>query len=118
MATGFESWKIAKGLYIVPLMFAYTPLISGNFIEVLQIGFFGLFGIYATNALLQRYSEGPLGLLGYLLLAAGAVGAYWPLNLWANLGGAALVIFVILSSRAKAQGQAPAKSASAAASAS
>jgi TRAP transporter 4TM/12TM fusion protein len=118
MATGFESWKIAKGLYIVPLMFAYTPLISGNFIEVLQIGFFGLFGIYATNALLQRYSEGPLGLLGYLLLVAGAVGAYWPLNLWANLGGAALVIFVILSSRAKAQGQAPAKSASAAASAS
>ena len=29
MATGFQSWKIAKGLYIVPLMFAYTPLISG-----------------------------------------------------------------------------------------
>ena len=24
MATGFESWKIAKGLYIVPLLFAYT----------------------------------------------------------------------------------------------
>jgi TRAP-type uncharacterized transport system fused permease subunit len=30
MATGFQSWKIAKGLYIVPLMFAYTPLISGE----------------------------------------------------------------------------------------
>jgi TRAP-type uncharacterized transport system fused permease subunit len=49
MATGFESWKIAKGLYIVPLMFAYTPLMTGSLREVLQIGFFALFGIYATN---------------------------------------------------------------------
>jgi TRAP transporter 4TM/12TM fusion protein len=58
MATGFESWKIAKGLYIVPLMFAYTPLITGSLAEVLQIGFFGLFGIYATNVLIQRYPRG------------------------------------------------------------
>ena len=58
MATGFQSWKIAKGLYIVPIMFAYTPLISGELIEILQVGVFGLFGIYAINALIQRYSEG------------------------------------------------------------
>ncbi|MEM9344056.1 MAG: TRAP transporter fused permease subunit [Pseudomonadota bacterium] len=99
MATGFESWKIAKGLYIVPLMFAYTPLISGEFIEVMQIGLFGLFGIYATNALIQRYSEGPIGILEIAALVAGACLAFWPLNLLANLGGAALVILVILRSR-------------------
>jgi len=29
MRTGFTAWKIAKGLYIVPLLFAYSPLISG-----------------------------------------------------------------------------------------
>ena len=56
MATGFEAWKVAKGLYIVPLIFAYTPLIGGSFLTVLQIGFFSLFGIYAANALIQRYS--------------------------------------------------------------
>ena len=60
MATGFQAWKIAKGLYIVPLMFAYTPLISGNWMEICQIGFFALFGIYAINALIQYYAEGPL----------------------------------------------------------
>lgn len=98
MATGFQSWKIAKGLYIVPLMFAYTPLISGEWYEVLQIGFFGLFGIYATNALIQFYSEGPLNALTVPLLIVGAAGAYWPLNLPANIGGAVLVIAVIVLS--------------------
>lgn len=106
MATGFESWKIAKGLYIVPLLFAYTPLISGNLMEVMQIGFFALFGIYATNALLQWYSEGPIGLVEVPALAAGAVLAYWPLYLWANLCGAVLVLFVIYISRQKARSMA------------
>jgi TRAP transporter 4TM/12TM fusion protein len=103
MATGFESWKIAKGLYIVPLMFAYTPLISGEFIEVMQIGLFGLFGIYATNALIQQYSEGPIGIIENAALVAGAALAFWPLNLIANLGGAALVIFVIVWTRGKSR---------------
>ena len=102
MATGFESWKIAKGLYILPLMFAYTPIISGEFLEVAQIGFFGLFGIYAANVLIQNYSEGPLGLLEYPAIVAGAVLAFWPLELSANLGGAALVLFVFIRTKAKA----------------
>lgn len=99
MATGFESWKIAKGLYIVPLMFAYTPLISGTLPEILQIGFFGLFGIYATNALIQRYAEGPLNPLLYGLIILGAVGSYWPLNWGANIGGALLVVAAIMLSK-------------------
>ena len=101
MATGFESWKIAKGLYIVPLLFAYTPLISGEFIQVLQIGFFALFGIYATNALIQNYSEGPVGIIEIGALVAGAVLAFWPLELIANVAGAGLIVFVIIRSRSK-----------------
>ncbi len=96
MATGFESWKIAKGLYIVPLLFAYTPLISGEFIEVMQIGFFALFGIYATNALIQWYSEGPIGIVTAPLLVLGAILAYWPLALLQNIAGALLVVGVIV----------------------
>ncbi|MEM6638058.1 MAG: TRAP transporter fused permease subunit [Pseudomonadota bacterium] len=101
MATGFESWKIAKGLYIVPLMFAYTPLISGSFIEICQIGFFGLFGIYAFNALLQQYSEGPIGIVANIALVAGAALAFWPLMTLANFSGAMLVIGTIVWSRRK-----------------
>ena len=101
MATGFESWKIAKGLYIVPLMFAYTPLISGTLPEVLQIGLFALFGIYATNALIQQYSEGPIGIPENVVLIVGAVLAYWPLMLIANVAGAVLILGVIWRSKSK-----------------
>jgi len=98
METGFQAWKIAKGLYIVPLMFAYTPLISGEWFEVLQIGAFALFGIYAINALIQNYAEGPLNFMLILMLVAGGIGAFWPLNLMANIGGAILVSGVIIIS--------------------
>ena len=102
MATGFESWKIAKGLYVVPLMFAYTPLISGELIEVLQIGFFALFGIYATYALIQWYAEGPINIVSAGLLVIGGIGAYWPLALLPNFVGAVLITSVIVtSSRAR-----------------
>jgi TRAP-type uncharacterized transport system fused permease subunit len=30
MKTGFAAWKVAKGLYLVPLLFAYTPFLSGD----------------------------------------------------------------------------------------
>jgi len=106
MATGFESWKIAKGLYIVPLMFAYTPLITGTLPEILQIGFFALFGIYGTNALIQRYAEGPLNLPLYGMIILGAVGAYWPLNWTANLLGAGLIVLVLVLSSRRAAAQA------------
>lgn len=97
MATGFQAWKIAKGLYIVPLMFAYTPLVSGNWFEICQIGCFALFGIYAINALIQYYAEGPLKLWHVPLLVLGIVGAFWPLHWVANIIGAAVVVFVVLS---------------------
>ncbi len=105
MRTGVEAWKIAKGLYIVPLMFAYTPLINGSWMEKLHITFFGLFGIYAFNALLQRYAEGPMPWWRLLLIAAGGVGAFVPLHLPLNVLGAAIVVAtVMLSARAKAPG--------------
>ncbi len=98
MATGFQAWKIAKGLYIVPLMFAYTPLISGAWNEVLQIGFFALFGIYAINALIQYYAEGPINLITASLLVAGGVGTFLPLNTLANIAGAGLILAVVIAS--------------------
>ncbi|MCR9072555.1 MAG: TRAP transporter fused permease subunit [Alphaproteobacteria bacterium] len=101
MATGFESWKIAKGLYIMPLLFAYTPLISGDFGEVMHIAVFSLFGIYATNAVIQWYSEGPVGILEICALVGGATLAFWPLMLPANLAGAALIVLVVVWTRIK-----------------
>ncbi len=99
MATGVEAWKIAKGLYIVPLLFAYTPLIGGDLLTVAKIGLFSLFGIYAVNALLQRYAEGKLHVLGYPALLVGGGAAFLPNNLVANVAGAVVVTAVIVLSR-------------------
>ena len=91
MATGFEAWKLAKGLYIVPLIFAYTPMIGGTMLEVVQIGFFSLFGIYAFNILIQRYAEGSVPLWLYPVFCAGGAAAFWPMELLINIAGAVIV---------------------------
>jgi len=99
MATGVEAWKIAKGLYVVPLMFAYTPMIGAPLPDLLRIGGFALFGIYAFNVLLQRYAEAPVQWWQYVLFLVGLVGAFYPLHWAANLGGAVLVTVALVSSK-------------------
>lgn len=103
MATGVEAWKIAKGLYIVPLMFAYTPLIGAELPELIRLASFALIGIYATNCILQRYSEGPLTWWHWILLVLGAVGAYWPLAWVPNLIGAACIFTVLITTHVRAR---------------
>ncbi|MBT6284719.1 MAG: TRAP transporter fused permease subunit, partial [Rhodospirillaceae bacterium] len=101
MATGVESWKIAKGLYIVPLIFAYTPMIGGDLYTVVHIGFFALFGMYAFATIVQRYVEGPMSVWLYPVMAAGAALSFWPMELWANIAGAVIVSSsVFITSRA------------------
>lgn len=95
MATGFHAWRAAKGLYIVPLLFAYTPLITGSLYEMLHIGVFSLFGIYAINSLIARYAEGPLTIWSWPCLIGGAILCFVPLDLLFNLAGAVLVSSVV-----------------------
>ena len=57
MATGLQSWKIAKGLYIVPLLFAYTPILGGSPVEILLIFFFAFLGLYGFTCALQGHME-------------------------------------------------------------
>ncbi len=99
MATGVESWKIAKGLYIVPLLFAYTPLVHGSPAEILQIGFFALFGIYAVNAIIQNYAEAPLHWWAYAVLPLAGLASFIPLSLMVNCLGAIGVMAVIYAGR-------------------
>ena len=107
MATGVESWKIAKGLYIVPLIFAYTPMIGGDLYTVVHIGFFALFGMYAFTTLLQRCSEGPMPIWLYPVMIGGAALSFWPMELAANIAGAitvsSVVFFTSRAAKRKAQ---------------
>lgn len=78
MRTGFTAWKLAKGLYIVPVLFAYSPLITGDFTEMLQVFCFSLFGIYAIIAGLEGYLEHRLNLIVRLLMFPLGALMLWP----------------------------------------
>ncbi len=73
MATGLKSWKIAKGLYIVPLLFAYTPLLGGSWPQIILIFLFAFAGLYAFTCALQGHMERPVSWLHRAVLLLFAV---------------------------------------------
>ena len=97
METGFQAWKIAKGMYIMPLLFAYTPFIGGNWLEVFGIFFFALFGLYAFAAGIEGYMEAKLNFPMRLLILGAAAALLWPTTWLVHLLGLAafVVVFVV-----------------------
>jgi len=92
MITGFQSWKIAKGLYIVPVLFAYTPLVGGTPLEALEVFAFALVGIYGIAAALQGCMEAPLNWPLRAVAFAAGVAAVWPANLTVDAAGVVVVV--------------------------
>jgi TRAP transporter 4TM/12TM fusion protein len=100
MATGMMAWKLAKGLYIVPLLFAYTNFIGGSWQEVITIFIFALFGIYALVGFMEGYLESPLNPLLRVVSGVLGVALLWPHHLLiVDLVAAALFIALFIYSR-------------------
>jgi TRAP transporter 4TM/12TM fusion protein len=100
MATGLAAWRIAKGLYIVPLLFAYTNFLGGPWGEVLMIFGFALAGIYALVGAMQGCMEAPLRFYERLIGAVAGVLLLWPTShAWNALGLAVLAAVFALSLR-------------------
>ncbi|MEO1090312.1 MAG: TRAP transporter fused permease subunit [Pseudomonadota bacterium] len=95
MYTGLTSWKVAKGLYIVPLLFAYTPLLSGDWLAALQVSMIATVGIYGLVAGLQGGMEAPLNPLLRVIAFGAGLAALWP-STWAVQVGGVLVVLVLL----------------------
>ncbi len=90
MATGFASWKLAKGLYILPVLFAYSGLISGTWGERFITFGFALLGLFAFAAFTTKYFFRPLSIVERILLIPCAHFLFWPKPLWINFAGLAL----------------------------
>nr|WP_285229142.1 TRAP transporter permease [Marinobacter sp. C7] len=104
MRTGFTAWKLAKGLYIVPLLFAYSPLITGDFSEMIRVFCFALFGIYAIIAGLEGYLEHPLNPAVRLVMFPTGALMLWPHG-QVMLDAAGLVVFVLVFGWSSRQGR-------------
>ncbi len=81
MATGFTAFRLCKGLYIIPLLFAFTPILGGDLTEMLLVFVPAVVGLHALSAAMSGVVETPIGVVGRLV--AGALGAVllWPLGL-------------------------------------
>jgi TRAP transporter 4TM/12TM fusion protein len=97
MATGITSWKLAKGLYLIPLLFAYSPIITGTWPERFYVFVWACMGLYALCGVLQWRLDRALNPLTALMLLVAAYLLMWsPLGLGYHLAGAALLLAVIL----------------------
>lgn len=100
IATGLTSWKVAKGLYLVPVLFAYSPLISGSWPERFEVFVWSCMGLYAMAGLLQWHLETRLNALtaAALLVSAGLL-MWTPFGIYWHMVGAAILVAVILLQR-------------------
>jgi len=78
LRTGFTAWKLAKGLYIMPLLFAYTPFLYGDWFVAMEIFFFSMIGLYVFAAAFQGHLETDHSLPLRLLLGTIALMLLWP----------------------------------------
>jgi len=100
MRTGLTAWKIAKGLYLIPALFAFTPLITGNWAERLTVFAFACLGLYALAGLLQWHLESKLNVITGALLLVSATCLLWtPFGLAIHIAGAVVLIGVIVYQR-------------------
>ncbi|MBV6657252.1 MAG: TRAP transporter fused permease subunit [Devosiaceae bacterium] len=95
MATGVMSWKLAKGLYLMPVLFAYTNFLGGELVESLFIFATATLGVYALGAAIEGHMEAPLSWPLRIAAAASGVALMWPNMLPLQLVGAVIVLALL-----------------------
>ena len=73
METGLVSWKIGKGLYIIPLLFAFTPLVTGDWYEKFEVFFFALIGILSFSIVMEGFWDKKMLLIERVMFAIATV---------------------------------------------
>ncbi len=78
MKTAFTSWKLAKGIYIIPIIMAYHPLLlNGTSSEVFLTIVLSTLAIIAFVVCLERYFLTALGWPETILQGAAAIMMIW-----------------------------------------
>lgn len=73
METGLVSWKIGKGMYILPLLFAFTPLITGDWYERFEVFIFAFFGILSFSIVMEGFWDKKMMILERAVFALATV---------------------------------------------
>ncbi len=106
MKTAFTSWKLAKGLYIIPIVMAYRPLLGIgktfeiNHLQVYLAAVVTTLGLVSFAAALERYFLRRATWLETGLFGAAAMGLFWP-SYWTDLVGAGLFLAALVLQKAR-----------------
>lgn len=110
MLTGLTAFKLCKGLYIIPLLFAFTPLLSGDWPRMFGVFIPALIGIHALSAAMSGVVETRIGMIGRATTALVGILLLWPLDELLKLPvGLAYVAYVAFDWRRRAAGMATAR---------
>jgi TRAP transporter 4TM/12TM fusion protein len=93
--TGWTSFKFAKMLYVMPLLFAFVPaiLMDGTLLQILQAYFSATLGTIAFGAFAMGYLRRKTSWFEWGVLGLGTFLLFWP-NLLTDAAGLGLVAVV------------------------
>ncbi len=95
MRTAFTSWKLAKGLYIIPVIMAYHPLLlNGPTNQVVQTVILSTIAITAFVICMEKYFFTPLTWVETILYGVSAVMMIWASN---TVNYAGFILFAVLA---------------------
>ncbi len=99
LETGVESWKIAKGLYIIPILFCYTPILfEGPLWQVVETMITATAGLFCFAVFFEGFNTYALNIVQRLLYAATAVLLLWP-DMKLHAAGTVLLVVMVLRER-------------------
>jgi TRAP transporter 4TM/12TM fusion protein len=107
MQTAFTSWKLAKGLYIIPIVMAYRPILGvgqGYHLLSWDVGLAmvaTMAGLVAFASALERYLIRKATWTETLLFWLAAAGLFWP-SYWSDGVGTVLLIAAVCLQRYRA----------------
>lgn len=96
METGFQAWKFAKGLYLIPLFMVFNPeiIVGGPVPVVIWNAVIAIFALCAFAAALEGYLFTRMGWLPRLAIGAAIVGVFYP-SLITEIAGVVVMIVAI-----------------------
>lgn len=100
MKTGFISWKVAKGMYIIPILMAYTPLLlNGTPFQVTVAIFSGTLGLVGFTSFLEGYLLRRTTIIERITLAIATFLLLFP-NMLSNVIGFILLASIFIMHKA------------------
>jgi len=96
METGFQAWKFAKGLYLIPMFMVFNPeiIMGGPWPVLIWNGVIAILALGAFAAALEGYLFTRMSWLPRIAIAGAIVAVFWP-DLRIEIIGAAVMAVAI-----------------------